>query len=124
MLNSKSILNERKKLEKKLKQLDKKEAKAIEKTLAKLHKELAVLRGKYGDKEVILAIKGSIKGAKIKKPDGKRRKRAIITDETRESVKKMNEAGKTNNEISNEIGISVPTVQNIKKELGLVKTRK
>jgi hypothetical protein len=124
MLNSKSILNERKKLEKKLKQLDKKEAKAIEKTLAKLHKELAVLRGKYGDKEVMLAIKGSIKGAKIKKLDGKRRKRAIITDETRESVKKMNEAGKTNNEISNEIGISVPTVQNIKKELGLVKTRK
>jgi len=31
MLNSKSILNERKKLEKKLKQLEKKEAKAIEK---------------------------------------------------------------------------------------------
>jgi hypothetical protein len=124
MLNSKSILNERKKLEKKLKQLEKKEAKAIEKTLAKLHKELAVLRGKYGDKEVMLAIKGSIKGAKIKKPDGKRRKRAIITDETRESVKKMNEAGKTNNEISNELGISIPTVQNIKKELGLVKTRK
>ena len=60
----------------------------------------------------------------MKKDSSKRRSRAVITDQTRDLVKKMNEDGKTNNEISAELGISVPTVQNIKKGLGLVKARK
>lgn len=54
---------------------------------------------------------------------GKRRKRAVITDETRGQVKKMVEGGKTGAEIAKTLGISLPSVQNIKKALGLVKER-
>lgn len=53
----------------------------------------------------------------------KRRRRAVITDETRGQVKKMVESGKTGNEIAKSLGISLPSVQNIKKALGLVKKR-
>jgi hypothetical protein len=53
----------------------------------------------------------------------KRRKRSVITDDTRTSVKKMVEAGKTGSQIAKSLGISLPSVQNIKKALGLVKAR-
>jgi DNA-binding CsgD family transcriptional regulator len=53
----------------------------------------------------------------------KRRKRAVITDETRAQVKKMVNDGKTGGEIAKSLGISLPSVQNIKKALGLVKNR-
>ena len=55
---------------------------------------------------------------------GKRRRRAKITNETRAQVKKLVEAGKTGAEIAKAVGISLPSVQNIKKALGLVKGRK
>lgn len=51
-------------------------------------------------------------------------KRARITDETRGEVKKMVKAGMTGNQIAAELGISLPSVQNIKKAFGLVKARK
>ena len=58
-------------------------------------------------------------------PDaGKRRKRAIITADTKAQVKSLVIAGKTGGEIAKAIGISLPSVQNIKKELGLVKKRR
>ena len=50
--------------------------------------------------------------------------RAVITDATREEVKKLVADGKTGAEISEAVGISLPSVQNIKKALGLVKARK
>jgi DNA-binding CsgD family transcriptional regulator len=53
----------------------------------------------------------------------KRRTRAVITDDTRAQVKKMVDAGKTGAEIAQTLKISVPSVQNIKKALGLVKER-
>jgi hypothetical protein len=53
-----------------------------------------------------------------------RRRRAKITAETKSSVKAAVNAGKTGAQIAKELGISVPSVQNIKKELGLVKARK
>ena len=53
----------------------------------------------------------------------KRRTRAVITDETRAQVKKMVDSGKTGAEIAQSLKISVPSVQNIKKALGLVKER-
>lgn len=56
-------------------------------------------------------------------PGKKRRKRAVITDETRAQVKKLVEGGKTGGEIAKTLGISLPSVQNIKKALGLVKKR-
>lgn len=52
-----------------------------------------------------------------------RRPRARITDETRAEVKKLVEAGKTGAEIAKTVGISLPSVQNIKKALGLVSGR-
>jgi DNA-binding NarL/FixJ family response regulator len=58
-----------------------------------------------------------------KKRGPRRRTRAVITDETRAQVKKMVDAGKTGAEIAQTLKISVPSVQNIKKALGLVKER-
>lgn len=63
------------------------------------------------------------KAAPAKKGGRKRRTRAVITDETRGQVKKMVDAGKTGAEIAQALKISVPSVQNIKKALGLVKKR-
>ena len=53
----------------------------------------------------------------------KKRTRAVITDETRNKVKELVDAGKTAAEIATELKISAPSVQNIKKALGLVKAR-
>lgn len=53
-----------------------------------------------------------------------RKPRAKITDETRAQVKKLAGEGKTGAEISKALGISLPSVQNIKKALGLVKKKK
>jgi hypothetical protein len=106
---------------------------ALEKSIAKrLHKELSTLHDKYGFGslgEFISALKGTggaargRKGFKASKPRVKRRKRSVITDETRASVKKLVESGKTGSQIAKTLGISLPSVQNIKKALGLVKAR-
>jgi hypothetical protein len=53
----------------------------------------------------------------------KRRRRAKITDETRAEVKKLVAAGKTGAEIASATAISLPSVQNVKKALGLVSKR-
>lgn len=66
------------------------------------------------------------KGPKVAKaPAAKagKRKRARITDEVKAAVKAAVEAGKSGAAIAKEFGISAPSVQNIKKEFGLVKTR-
>ena len=63
------------------------------------------------------------KGKVAKGGKGKRRSRAVITDETRAQVKKMVNDGKTGSQIAAELGISLPSVQNIKKAAGLVKKR-
>lgn len=100
-----------------------------------LHKELAALPTKYGFSSVsdflkaVTAAAGQRhsagRGAKAKSgaPKGRRR-RAVITDATRAEVKKLAEAGKTGSEIAKALRISLPSVQNIKKALGLVKARK
>lgn len=54
----------------------------------------------------------------------KRRTRAVITDATRAEVKKLVGQGKTGLEIAKAVGISLPSVQNIKAALGLVQKRK
>ena len=65
------------------------------------------------------------KGVKAKAPGAvKRRKRAVVTDATRAEVKKLVDAGKTGGAIAKAVGISLPTVQNIKKALGLIRKRK
>ena len=62
-------------------------------------------------------------GAKKGAGGRRRRTRAVITDETRTQVKKLVDSGKTGAEIARTVGISLPSVQNIKKALGLVKKR-
>ena len=52
-----------------------------------------------------------------------RRTRAKITDDTRAEVKRLVAEDKTGAEIATMLGISLPSVQNIKKALGLVKKR-
>ena len=54
----------------------------------------------------------------------KTRKRAKITAAIRARVKKLLQAGKSGSKIAEAVGISLPSVQNIKKAAGLVKSRK
>ncbi len=123
----------------KIKELEAAKAKmaALEKSIyAQLSTELAALPGKYGFADVqsfIVAVKAAAGGRRKKGPGrpakktaggAKRRRRAIITEETRASVKKLVEAGKTGADIAKALKISLPSVQNIKKALGLVRARK
>src|SRR5882757_3414665 len=118
----------------KLKQLEETKAKMavlVKEIAAQLDKELKALPAKYGFKstgDFVKAVKaagGGKKGGGAQKSAGgrKRRRRAVITDDTRAQVKKMVAAGKTGGEIASAVGISLPSVQNIKKALGLVKAR-
>jgi len=52
------------------------------------------------------------------------RRRAKITPETKTKVKELVKLKKSGTEIAKALGISLPSVQNIKKELGLVKKRR
>jgi hypothetical protein len=134
----------------KLKELEAARAKlaSLEQSIqSELQKELAGLPAKYGfanASDFADAVRaagggggGGRRGRRRGRPPGsaavakkapaaagkKRRSRAVITDETRAQVKKMAESGKTGAEIAKEVGISLPSVQNIKKALGLVKKR-
>ena len=123
----------------KIKELESARAKlvSLEKSIAdELNKELAALPAKYGfasASEFLAAFRAATGGGRRAKGRGaaragkaggrKRRKRAVITDETRAQVKKLVDAGKTGAEIASSLGISLPSVQNIKKALGLVKKR-
>ena len=137
----------------KLKELEATRAKlaSLEQSIqSELHKELADLPGKYGyasADDFIDALRSATGGGRGRgrrpgragrrgRPPGAaatsaaksaggrgRRTRAVITEETRTQVKKMVEGGKTGAEIAKAVGISLPSVQNIKKALGLVKKR-
>jgi hypothetical protein len=131
----------------KIKELEAARAKlaSLEQSIAdELNKELAGLPAKYGFESVddfVRAVKGAGggggRGRRGRRPagaaatastgkkggPGKRRRRAVITDETRAQVKKMVDGGKTGAEIAEALKISLPSVQNIKKALGLVKER-
>lgn len=132
----------------KLKELEATRAKlaTLEQSIAaELNRELAGLPAKYGFESAakfVQAVQAASGGsgrarrgprARRGRPPGaakkaagagrKRRRRAVITDETRAQVKKLVESGKTGAEIAKSLGISLPSVQNIKKALGLVKKR-
>jgi hypothetical protein len=106
----------------------------LEKSIAaELNRELAALPSRYGFGNlpaffdaVKAAARGKTRVQSKPKAAGstKRRKRAVITSETKAKVKSLVESGKTGAEIAKQVGISLPSVQNIKKDLGLVKTRK
>ena len=125
----------------KIKQLDAVRAKLahLEKTVeTELRQELSVLHKQYGFpdlepffKAVRAAVGGGIERAsrkvgRPKKADAapKARKRAKITAAIRARVKKLVQAGKSGSQVAKAVGISLPSVQNIKKAAGLVKSRK
>jgi DNA invertase Pin-like site-specific DNA recombinase len=123
----------------KLKELDATRTKlaALEQSVeADLKKELASLPARYGFANAsgfiaaVSAATGKRRGRKARggtasaKAGGKKRTRAKITDATRAEVKKLTEQGKSGSEIAKAVGISLPSVQNIKTALGLVKARK
>jgi len=98
----------------------------LEKALAK---ELASLPAAYGFdslKAFVAAIKAAAgmggAGRPKKSAAPKSRKRAKITDAVRAKVKALVKAGKTGSQVAKTLGISLPSVQNIKKALGLVKS--
>jgi hypothetical protein len=62
------------------------------------------------------------RGQHIRRP--RHGKRPKISDETREMVGTMVKADKTGAQIASSLGISLPSIYNIKKALGLVKSRK
>lgn len=117
-----------------LKKLEEARAKvsALEANLAsERSKELAALPARYGFDSVagfVAAVRDAAGGGRgagrpAKSGNGKRR-RAVITSETKAQVKTLVEGGKTGAEIAKTLQISLPSVQNIKKELGLVNARK
>jgi len=100
--------------------------------------ELAGLPVKYGFESMQALIKrlksmGGVCAKKTRAPKakskaarpaaGQKRARATITEEMKLQVKALTEAGKTGPEIAAAVGISMPSVQNIKKAFGLVKAR-
>jgi len=121
----------------KLQQLQELRAKvlALEESLAATKRaELAQLPTRYGFDSAkdfaaaVLEAFGKRRGRmprtiKAPAPAGKKRRtRAKITPQTRATVKKLVSAGKTGAEIAKAVGISLPSVQNIKKALGLVRS--
>jgi hypothetical protein len=102
----------------------------LQKSLQKFNQKLLKLPAKFGFKsvaELIAALKQAA-GGKVAVATGGaakagKRQRAVITPEIKQQVKAMTTAGKTGAQVAAAVGISLPSVQNIKKELGLVKKR-
>lgn len=105
---------------------------SLEAQLAKNNRKLLVLPAKYGFKsmdafiDALRAASGgkSVGSGKAASVSSGRKPRAKITPETKAKVKDMVKAEKTGAEIAKALNISLPSVQNIKKELGLVTARK
>jgi uncharacterized protein YukE len=122
-------------LSKKLKELQ-----AARDRLASLEKtieaELAALPAQFGfdsaqafaDAVVKASATGGRPARKAGRPKGAsqpkaKRKRSVVTDELRNQVKQLAEAGQTGQQIKAATGLSLPTIQLIKKSFGLVKSR-
>lgn len=95
--------------------------------------ELAALPAQYGFESAaafLAAVRAATGGKRVRKGQkasgtgAERRKRAKVTDEIRDQVKKLVAEGVVGAQIAKKLGISLPTVQNIKKALGLVQKRK
>lgn len=90
---------------------------------------LATLPAELGYESVedlIAAIRQGGKPATKKEPSAKaakkkgRRRRATITEAMRDQAESLLRGGKTAAFVASEVGISIPSVQNIKKAAGLV----
>jgi DNA invertase Pin-like site-specific DNA recombinase len=104
----------------------------LEKEMGQINAKLCALPAKFGFKTMdafITALRSaagsaaSAKGSSSVAASGRKR-RAKVTPEIKQKVKSLVNGGKTGSEIAKALDISLPTVQNIKSELGLVKKRK
>ena len=86
--------------------------------LSGLHKEVGL-----ESTEALIAALRSLGKSPRKSAAPRKGKRTRITPAIKQGVGKAVEAGKKGAEIARQFGISIPSIQNIKKELGLVKTR-
>jgi DNA-binding NarL/FixJ family response regulator len=108
-------------------------AKSRRQNLVGLHREhgftnvddfLAAVREATGGSSGHRAGLAKANKTKAVAPGGKKRaQRTRITPEIKQAVKSLVRDGRTGAQIASELGISLPSVQNIKKELGLVKAR-
>jgi DNA-binding NarL/FixJ family response regulator len=85
-------------------------------------KALKAAAGKAG-KGKVKKVKAAKAVKAPKAPKAGKRTRAKITPELKQQVIDAVQAGKSGAEIAASYGLSLPSVQNIKKEAGLVKTR-
>lgn len=100
---------------------------------SELVRELAGLHAHYGFRDVrtfLISVEkaahtgGRKANARVNSlPRGRKRRRTQITDDMRREVRKLVMEGKTGGEIAATVGISLPSVQNIKREAGLVQAR-
>jgi hypothetical protein len=98
---------------------------ALRREIDLVRHELRTLPGKHGFGSMAAFIKELRRAEKGGGTRGTgRRKRAKITPETKQKVKALVAAKKTGKKIAAQLGISLPSVQNIKRELGLVKKRR
>lgn len=99
------------------------------KSLNDFIKAVKAAYGKGGKRKVVKAAapksgkRGRPAKAAAPKKEKKARTRARITDEIKAQVKALVEEGKSGSQIAKAIGISLPSVQNIKKAFGLVKSK-
>lgn len=95
---------------------------------AKRQQRLLALPGKFGYdslEELITALNATKRTAGGSTANSnRRRRRAIITKEIREEVRKLTNQGRTGAEIAKAVGVSIPSVANIKRALGLSRPRK
>ncbi len=108
----------------------------LEKKIVAEQKKLSSLHTKLGYSsraELIKALmvlgpsgKSGNKGRKASKSTGAqgRRKRTTITPKLKASIVKALKAGGKGITVAKDFGVSVPTIQNIKTEAGLIKKRK
>ena len=118
----------------KLEALEKKAAAEREKRLANLHTDvgfetreelIAALRSVGGGAKKRRGRKpGPAKKAAAKAPAKKRSKRARITPQLREKVIAALKSGQKGTAVAKQHGISLPSLQNIKKAAGMTKPRK
>lgn len=121
LIGSKIIMDKQKEIEqykKKINDLERQVETERRQKLLNLHKELG-----FASRKDLIAALQSPSAVKAK---GKRRKgrRTVITPEMRKQIQTALRGKTPGTVVAREFGISVPTVQNIKKEIGLVGKKK
>ncbi len=88
--------------------------------------ELAQLPSRYGFDSAQLFVQAVLAACgqpRTTVRETGRRRRARVTDATTSTVAKMVKAGETGADIAKSLNVSMSTVQNIKRRLGLIKSR-